>query len=773
MATRTFSEKEKSALLLQSAAFDASATGLVITDVAGIIQSVNPAFCQMTGYSRDDLIGHNPRILKSGEHPPSFYRDLWKTILSGQVWYGTLINRRKDGALYHERQTITPIRDNDGRICHFIACKEDISKQLRLEEAMRHTYQLYRDTIDNVDDGILVYDRDLRYMVWNHSMEKMTGVPASAVVGKPAPEAKVMLKTFGVYDHVLRALEGETVTSPDLCHPRPSGGGELWTSAVFTPRRNKDGKVIGVVGVVREITARKHSEVALRDSEERFREMTANIQEVFWLGSADLSEIFYVSPAYERIWGRPGAELLKNPRQWFEAIHPEDRDRMRAVLDTRVATEHTEDEFRILRPDGALRWVRGRTFPIRDGEGKTRRIAGITEDVTAKKHLESRMLRAQRLESIGSLAGGIAHDLNNILGPILMGLQLLKSHLTTPASLTHVAMMEKAAQRGGEMVRQITSFARGTEGKLMEVQVRHVIAEVEKIIRASFPKNIEVVRDLPNDLHPISADPTQIHQMLMNLCVNARDAMTDGGQLTLRASNVLVEPRPDLPAGAHPGPHVAITVSDTGTGMSPEVREKLFQPFFTTKAAGRGTGLGLCTVAGIVESHGGFLEVSSEPGKGSQFRICIPASASPVPESAPETNTDGMVGRGELVLVVDDEVAICEVSREVLESHGYRVLTANDGAQAVSIIAHNHRSIQMLVTDLMMPYMDGVATIETVRKMDANIKILVFTGASSQAVLDQKGGAAIRESCPFLRKPFSCGELLEAVQRTLHTPRAS
>src|SRR5581483_3743019 len=311
---------------------------------------------------------------------------------------------------------------------------------------------------------------------------------------------------------------------------------------------------------------------------------------------------------------------------------------------------------------------------------RPRSILVINADITEKKKLEAQYLRAQRMQSIGTLASGIAHDLNNVLSPILMAVRILQSRVHDESSRRMLSLLQANAERGGEMVRQVLSFARGVEGAHALLQPAHLIKEIVKILRETLPKNIEIRADLPADLWAVTGDATQIHQVLMNLCVNARDAMPDGGQVRVGAENVtLDEQYTRMNLDAHPGRYVLMTVADTGSGIPPEIINRIFDPFFTTKEQGKGTGLGLATVIGIVKSHGGFVNVYSEVGNGTKFSVYLPAGESGEAASPGAERQELPFGNGQLILVVDDESAIREITRETLEAFNYRVLTAGDG----------------------------------------------------------------------------------------------
>jgi nitrogen-specific signal transduction histidine kinase/CheY-like chemotaxis protein len=389
-------------------------------------------------------------------------------------------------------------------------------------------------------------------------------------------------------------------------------------------------------------------------------------------------------------------------------------------------------------------------------------MIGVHIDITDKKQLEAQFLRAQRLESLGTLSSGISHDLNNILSPILTVAQLLplKFPNLDPSTQRLLDVIEHSAQRGSALVKQILSFARGVEGKRISLQVHHLLSEIKQIIQQTFPKSIAIQTDIPSDLYAISADATQVHQVFMNLCVNARDAMPEGGTLQITAQNFEVDDdyaRKHL--DAHPGEYVVITVSDTGMGIAPDILNRIFDPFFTTKEIGKGTGLGLSAVLGIVKSHGGFLDVQSDIGKGSQFQVFLPATESAM--SHVESSFHPLLGQQELVLIVDDEAAICEITKATLEAFNYRVMTASDGMEAIALFSEHRKDIYAVLMDIMMPTMDGLTAIPLLRRFNPNVHTIAMSGLSSTEAVTKAEQLGFQH---FLPKPFATTDLLQLLR---------
>jgi CheY-like chemotaxis protein len=363
---------------------------------------------------------------------------------------------------------------------------------------------------------------------------------------------------------------------------------------------------------------------------------------------------------------------------------------------------------------------------------------------------------------LGTLASGIAHDLNNILTPILAIAKLLPMKIPNlnQRSQWMLETLEISAKRGADLVKQILSFARGVEGRRISLNVGHLIAEVQQIIQETFLKSIVIQTDIAADVWMVSADTTQLHQVLMNLCVNARDAMPQGGTLGLKVENLhLDETAARKHLDAHAGRYVVITVTDTGSGIPPEVIHRIFDPFFTTKAIGQGTGLGLSAVLGIVKSHGGFVDVQSTIGQGSQFQIYLPACETMMFSAAADLEL--LSGHQELILVVDDEATICEVTKTTLEAFNYRVLTAQDGTAAIALYAEHMHEIRGVLIDMMMPAMDGPTTIPMLRRLNPKVPVIAMSGLTSTETVAQ---AERLGSLGFLQKPFSQKELLQALQ---------
>lgn len=477
----------------------------------------------------------------------------------------------------------------------------------------------------------------------------------------------------------------------------------------------------------------------------------------------DLSDrILYWNKGAERLYGYSAAAAVG--KQVSKLWDEEDLLQFQVAKDILKASDTWQGELQQVTQEGKTVVVESRWTLVRDRANQPTSILVVNTDITEKKQLEAQFLRAQRMESIGTLASGIAHDLNNILAPILMSVQLLQIKFPEPQNQRLLKTIETNVKRGAALIKQVLSFARGLEGKRTTVQVKHLILEIEHIVKETFPKSIEFATNIAPDLWTVSGDPTQLHQILMNLVVNALDAMPNGGILRVNAENISIDENyVKTHIDAQVGAYIAIAISDTGIGIEPQVLERIFEPFFTTKSIGKGTGLGLSTVMGIVKSHGGFIHVYSEVGQGTLFKVYLPAL--PATEVQELQDTELPLGQGELILVIDDESAIREITKTSLESYNYKAITARDGIEAVNLYQKYHSEISVVLTDMMMPSMDGPTTINNLQKINPYVKIIGVSGLNISDKLTAATNIGVKT---FLFKPYSAKELLKTIDGVLH-----
>ncbi|MEW5857890.1 MAG: response regulator [Cyanobacteriota bacterium] len=536
-------------------------------------------------------------------------------------------------------------------------------------------------------------------------------------------------------------------------------GSVHWIASKGQVYYDQTGKVIRVNGINMDITERKHSEQKICEQAALLDIAT----DAILVQNLD-NQILFWNQGAERLYGWKQEEALgKNTAQ---LLHKQISLKLQAAQKTLIEEGEWYGELYQITKSGREIIVESRWTLVRDRAENPKAILIVNTNITEKKQLERQFLRAQRMESLGTLASGIAHDLNNVLAPILMSVQLLQIKIQDTQSQQLLSILETNAKRGADLVKQVLSFARGMEGERTNLQVGHLIFEIAKIAHETFPKSIEIHTDIQTrELWAVSGDATQLHQVLINLCVNARDAMPDGGTLNISADNIVIDENyARMNPGAKVGSYVVMSVSDTGMGMPPEMLDRIFEPFFTTKEIGKGTGLGLSTVLGIIKSHGGFLNVYSEVGKGTEFKVYLPAVQGKSIPQVLENQSNLLIGNGECILVVDDEASISQVTQATLETYGYRVLTASDGIEGVVLYAQHKQEISVVLLDMMMPSMDGPTTIRTLQKINPQVKIIAVSGLLSNDRLNELARAGVKT---VLSKPYTTEELLKALHEVI------
>ncbi len=737
--------------------FNAAATGIAISTPHGRFLQANAAYCQMLGYTEDEL---RTRDFASLTHPDDLEAnlELRDEMLAGKRDSFVMEKRyfKKGGDIVWTRHSVSAAHTVEGKIGAMVVVAEDITERKRAEGALRQSEQRLRLITNLVPHCIFAKDAAGRFIFANRALALAYGTSVEEILGKTDFDFvadKAQAEAYQAADRAVIESGKEMFIAEE---PRTDFTGRtalLQTTKIpFTVAETGEPAVLGVW---MDITERKRME-------SRFRRLVdSNVQGViFWNTKG---EIMGGNDAFLKMVRYTRQDLEAGLINWAEMTPPEyvDRDRraLQELAEKGICATYEKE------------WIRkdGSRVPILLGsaifEDNPEEGVCFVLDLTDRKKIEQQFLRAQRMESIGTLAGGVAHDLNNSLGPIIMSLDLFKARFPDPESQSLIDIIQTSAQRGADMVRQVLSFARGVEGQRMVVQVQHLIRDIQKIANDTFLKNFSVRTNIAPDVWLIAGDPTQLHQVLLNLCVNARDAMPNGGAITISAENIhLDEHSAGMNVDAQPGPYVVLCVEDTGTGMPPEVIERIFDPFYTTKEQGKGTGLGLATSLAIVKSHGGFIHVYSEPEKGSKFRVYIPAQTETALEAETSLKIEMPRGNGELILVVDDESSVRQITQQTLEAFGYRVVLASDGAEAVAVYASRGAEVAAVVTDMMMPGIDGPATIQVLRKMKANLPVIAASGLSTDAQVGKARDLGVKH---FLPKPFTAEALLKMLKQVL------
>lgn len=625
---------------------------------------------------------------------------------------------------------------------------ERVMKQIRSERQFRALFE-------STADAVLITDDERHYVDANPAACKLLGMTFEEICTRRIDDVTVpelrdrLAEVWPSFLQTGAAQGGWRLLRPDGSVRFV----EYSARANFLPGRH--------MGSYRDVTERHEAEQRIHDQAALLDKAT----DAIFVRDLD-DRIQYWNRSAELLYGWAAAEVVGKDTKTFlyRELPPAFQIAHRTVSDK----GEWHGELKQVTRAGQEVIVQCRWTMVRDNKGRPRSVLAVNTDITEAKKAEAQFLRVQRMESLGTLAGGIAHDLNNMLTPLTMGIQLLQMKQLDESSQSLLKTMEASCARGTQMVKQILSFARGAGGQHDLLQLRHLLKEIEKLLEHTFPKSIAIEVSVPKDLWTLSADPTQLHQVLMNLCVNARDAMPEGGRLIVAANNaILDEPFARLHPNARPGPYVRLIVRDTGTGIPPDVIDKIFDPFFTTKETGKGTGLGLATTIGIVKAHGGFIDVHSDVGKGSSFTIYLPAKESADTRLAQEQLSQVPLGKGELILAVDDETSIREIIRSTLEANGYRVLTARDGTEAWALYANAAGEIRAVIVDMMMPIMDGPTTIRALRKLNPTVPIIAASGLTPPG---QETAPAALGVHAVLTKPFTAMTLLTTLHQVLGLP---
>jgi len=745
-------------LELQSAALNSAANAIVITDRAGTIEWVNPSFCSLTGYVPEEALGRNPRdLVKSGLHDQALYQTMWNTILAGQVWQGEIVNRKKDGTLYTEEQTITPVKDESSAIAHFIGIKLDVTKRKEAEQALK----MFRALMDGSSDTIHVIDPETgRFLDVNETACLSSGYAREELLALSVFDVDVNLADLSSW---LEAME-ELRTS----------GSIMLESRI----RRKDGTTFPVevsasyiqvnhgyvVAVVRDITERKQAEEVLRETRDRLERVARAGNIGLWDWDLRTNQGYY-SPECKRQIGYEDHEITFDHDEWQRRLHPDDRRRMIQALDAFIANEEPKyvHQYRFRHKDGSYRWILSQASLEFDEGGRPIYLNGSHVDITEYKQLEEQFQQAQKMESVGQLAGGVAHDFNNLISVILgyanYALQTLPEDSPMRADIQEIY---NAGERAAALTRQLLAFSRRQVLQPDVVNLTDLVTEHEKILRRLVREDIDLEVVSPEDLGCVKIDPRQMEQVIMNLVVNARDAMPTGGHLTIEMKNAdLDQSYTNGHMMVRPGSYVLLAVTDTGEGMDEATVARVFEPFFTTKEQGKGTGLGLSTVYGIVKQSGGFVFVYSEKGAGTTIKIYLPQ----VEEELQPRN--GLVQSGRLsrgtgtILLVEDEDSVRSLTERILTTAGYTVLPAADAGEALKLMERHGEEIRLLLTDVIMPGMSGPELAKQLTGMQPALKTVYMSGYANEAIV--RHGLAEGETA-FIGKPFTGVELTRIVQ---------
>ncbi|SEM20558.1 PAS domain S-box-containing protein [Syntrophus gentianae] len=845
----------------------------------------NPAAVRMlAGSSKDDIIGRNveqffPPTQPDGRSSVEASRNLWKLTLKKKSVQMEWMHRDLAGRDFPVSVSMVMVSRDGKALCYLIW--RDLREREERENILRSAAEFNSTIIEGLAEGIVIYDRNLCYLAWNPFMERLTGLTSDQVVGVHAPSLFPHIYANGLDVLIKQALTGETATSPDFsCIPSPKAA-ERWLSALYAPYRNASGEIIGVVGLLRDVTERRWTEQALRDSEEKIRSLSElavegivihregvileanatlarllgyespeavagrnvlsfvappfvemasrkirvgkngiyhvdiqrndgsifpaefNVREMLYRGKAarvvairDLSEhqrnaeallrekerfrsfieespfgvtvigsdgrYQYINPKFTELFGY-SLEDVPTGREWFRKAHPDPDYRHRIIAQWKNYVLNLRHEgtplltFEVTCKDGSEKSIQYRPIAMATGE-----FLIMYEDFTERKRLEEQLRQSEKLEAIGTLAGGIAHDFNNLL----MGIQGYTSILQHSLGTGHrdyekLNSIQKLIQSGSDLTQQLLGFARGGKYEIKPTDLNDILIKSSNMFGRT-RRDIVISCDLEEPLWLVEADRSQIEQVLLNLYVNAGQAMPGGGRLNLATKNVVPDDDPFLPASREPGNYVCVTVTDTGVGMDEKTRQRIFEPFFTTREMKRGTGLGLASAYGIIQGHGGSIEVDSEIGRGTTFRIYLPASDKEIPGTVRPVAD---VAKGhETILLVDDEEINIEVVSEILEMLGYSVFTAQSGQDAVHFYQSKKDTVDLVLLDMIMPGMGGGDTFDALKEIDPGVKVILSSGYS----LHGEASRIMERGCSaFIQKPFRIEELSGKLEEVL------
>ena len=540
----------------------------------------------------------------------------------------------------------------------------------------------------------------------------------------------------------------------------------MHVSLDISPIAGREGKIVSAAAIARDITKRTQSENALRESEARLRLIEDATEEIYWMGDPDVSHIYHLSPAFERVFGRSRKSVEDDPMSFVNHVHPDDRERVIFDLGNLKLGKPYSHQFRMLHPDGSMRWLSNRAIPIRDARGNLTHYVGVCKDITEWIQLEDQLRQSQKMEAIGRLAGGLAHDFNNLLTVIGGFGELIREKLDPTSQLrAYCEEITKAGENAASLTRQLLAFSRRQALKPGVLDLNEVVRHIEKMLRRLIEENIELRTVLQPNLWRVKADSTQMEQVLLNLAVNARDAMPNGGAITIELQNAHLD---KAYARSHdnvtPGDYVALIVTDSGDGMDAETRVRIFEPFFTTKEQGKGTGLGLATVYGIVKQSGGFIWVYSEPGEGTSFKIYLPFAEGEAERRRPQGVRREILRGTEAILLVEDDPAVRGLAAEVLQTNGYQVITASDPQEALRLVEHQKPVLHMLLTDVVMPKWSGRQLADMLTPQFPGLKVLFMSGYTENAILHQ---GVLDDGAALLSKPFTPHQLLRMIRGVL------
>ncbi len=713
----------------------------------------NAAFEKITGYTFEEVEGRDFLFLHGRETNPKTAEEIKEALKNGKMFRGEILNYQKNGTPFWNDLRISPVFDKRGKLTNFVAVLQDITERKNAEEWLKISEARFRLLCDSAPLGVFLADKKGDFLYVNHYLQKTAMLSFDECLNfgwvtiiHPEDREQILNEWKTAAENGIECFQQYRYL--------PGDGITRWVKMRTVPNYTAEGHLVSHVGTVEDITERINAEESLSLAEIKYRNIVESLPAIIYRTELDPPYLpKYVSPNVEKL-GYTLEEWFNSPDIWMRILHEEDRERVIRTVEVAMSQNlETDLEYRIVARDGTVFWVHDKGHFVFDEKGAKTAWQGVMLDISATKELEKQLRLAQKLESVGMLTGGIAHDFNNMLTVINCYSDLTLRKLTKEDPLRqNIEEIKKAGQRSAELTHQLLAFSRQQIMEPIVTNLNEIIVDTTKMLQRLIGEDIQLTTSLNSKIGQTIVDPGQFSQIIMNLTVNARDAMPQGGKLTIETANVFLDDDyTRRHVGFLPGAYVMLAVSDNGSGMNEKIKQHIFEPFFTTKALGRGTGLGLATVYGIVKQSGGNIEVYSEQGIGTTFKIYLPRVNEEVEKvKTPAVSLEMLMGT-ETILLVEDEFLVRNLSKKILETCGYRVIEAGDGLEALELCQQDS-SIDLLMTDVVMPKMGGRELSEKLSEIFPKLKILYTSGYTDDAVV-RHGVIGINKN--FIQKPFT------------------
>lgn len=740
-----------------------SAAMVLLADTKRRIQYVNPRFVELTGYTAEEA--RQMETTRLGEQDIAEQDDMRAQLASGQYWFGEFHNQRKSGEKFWTSASIAPLRSAEGKITHYLAIQEDITARKEVERKLRESEERFRILMAKIPDGVGVSIGG-RAVYGNLALAGMLGYSEDELVDKeisnflhPDDRERAAERIRALYE------KGEEFASE---YRMLRADGSIVPVEISSRIIQFDSKP-ALLSVFHDLRERKRAERAvdeMHESDERLKQLAESVRGVFLMWEAGTLKLLYASPGYETVWGRSLRSLYENNDSWREIIHPDDRERVNALIDNR-SEEAANFEYRIVRDDGSVRWIWARAYPILNEQGEPYRIGGIAEDITGRKLAEQAMIQSQKMESVGRLAGGLAHEFNNLLVTILGQTSLAKEKL--PPKGTAIGFLNRAlnaGERGADLMRQLLAFSGRGQFEVKTLHLNNLIQDNQHLYKLAIRKNMQLELDFASNLPSIRGDAGQIQQAVMNLVLNAADAIGDEPG-TVKVSTGMQSINGDetelwqyTGVRLEPGEYVTLEVQDDGVGIPQEALPRVFEPFFSTK--NKRPGLGLAAVSGIVSAFKGGLQVKSQLQQGTTFKLFFPVDTS---DAAQGSDAADLLRR-DMILVIDDDTDVCDTVKVILTNAGLRVICAEEGNAGIQLYQKHAVEIGLVLLDWSMPGLSGEVTFHELRAINANLKIILSSGFAESEATRRLMGKGLTG---YMQKPYLADVLVKEIRRFLDT----